>query len=95
MMMPSLCIVILFLLLVDSHPDGSNINSESFVERMSVFKSLRSLASKAKRNAGANDHYPDGNAPFWMERIKHQGRSPFHPDPQYRVFRNVKVHHFL
>ncbi|PPQ70368.1 hypothetical protein CVT24_013143 [Panaeolus cyanescens] len=29
--------------------------------------------------------------PFWMEKIKHQGKSPFNPNPQdYKVFRNVK-----
>jgi hypothetical protein len=32
------------------------------------------------------------DAPFWMERIKHQGSAPFNPDPNgYKVFRNVKV----
>jgi hypothetical protein len=32
------------------------------------------------------------DAPFWMEKIKHQGKSPFNPDPVgYKVFRNVKV----
>ena len=32
------------------------------------------------------------DCPFWMEKIKHQGRSPFNPDPSgYKVFRNVKV----
>jgi hypothetical protein len=31
-------------------------------------------------------------SPFWMERIKHQGKAPFNPDPEgYKVFRNVKV----
>ena len=30
--------------------------------------------------------------PFWMEKIKHQGISPFNPNPtEYKVFRNVKV----
>ena len=29
---------------------------------------------------------------FWMEKIKHQGKSPFNPDPNnYKIFRNVKV----
>ncbi|KAK0442944.1 exo-beta-1,3-glucanase [Armillaria borealis] len=29
--------------------------------------------------------------PFWLEFIKHQGTSPFNPDPgSYQVFRNVK-----
>ncbi|TEA13507.1 Glucan 1,3-beta-glucosidase [Colletotrichum sidae] len=27
---------------------------------------------------------------YWMEDIKHQGISPYHPDPKYQVFRNVK-----
>ena len=30
--------------------------------------------------------------PFWMEKIKHQGISPFNPNAtEYKVFRNVKV----
>ena len=30
--------------------------------------------------------------PFWMEKIKHQGISPFNPNStEYKVFRNVKV----
>jgi glucan 1,3-beta-glucosidase len=30
--------------------------------------------------------------PFWMEKIKHQGISPFNPNAtDYKVFRNVKV----
>ena len=27
---------------------------------------------------------------FWMEDIGHHGRSPFNPDPNYQVFRNVR-----
>lgn len=29
-------------------------------------------------------------AEFWMEEIRHQGKSPYHPDAGYQVFRNVK-----
>jgi glucan 1,3-beta-glucosidase len=30
-------------------------------------------------------------APYWLEEIKHQGISAFHPNPNsYQVFRNVK-----
>lgn len=29
-------------------------------------------------------------AAYWMEDIAHQGISPYHPDPAYKVFRNVK-----
>ena len=30
--------------------------------------------------------------PFWLEAIKHQGKSPYNPDPAgYKVFRNIKV----
>ncbi|KAK1458188.1 glucan 1,3-beta-glucosidase [Colletotrichum melonis] len=29
-------------------------------------------------------------AAYWMEDIAHQGISPYHPDPNYKVFRNVK-----
>jgi len=33
-----------------------------------------------------------GSSLFWMERIKHQGKSPFNSDPAgYKIFRNVKV----
>lgn len=29
--------------------------------------------------------------PYWLETIKHQGTSPFNPNPSsYQVFRNVK-----
>lgn len=63
---------------------------------MSLFKSLKSLGPRAKHNIGADEPSMGVNGmPFWMEKIKHQGISPFHPDPQYRVFRNVKVHCFL
>jgi len=69
---------------------------------MSVLKSLKSLGSRAK---GFNSDFKtnmehqsristgsrDEDVPFWMERIKHQGRAPFHPNPEYKVFRNVKV----
>lgn len=27
---------------------------------------------------------------YWMEEIAHQGKSPYHPDAGYMVFRNVK-----
>lgn len=27
---------------------------------------------------------------FWMEDIARRGRSPYHPDPSYLTFRNVK-----
>jgi len=55
------------------------------------------LNSKGCSNQG--HPFPDvvgtitGNAsPFWMEKIKHQGKAPFNPDPEgYKVFRNVKV----
>jgi glucan 1,3-beta-glucosidase len=30
------------------------------------------------------------NAPFWMEKIKHQGVAPYNGDASYKVFRNVK-----
>jgi hypothetical protein len=29
-------------------------------------------------------------AGYWMNEIPHLGRSPYHPDPNYKVFRNVK-----
>ncbi|KAF9560804.1 glycoside hydrolase family 55 protein [Agrocybe pediades] len=65
----------------------------------SVFRSLFS-SSKSKDNdknppldasLSLNLSTSIGQTPFWMERIKHQGKSPFNPDPQgYNVFRNVK-----
>ena len=27
---------------------------------------------------------------YWLEEIEHRGTSPYYPDAQYRVFRNVK-----
>jgi glucan 1,3-beta-glucosidase len=27
---------------------------------------------------------------FWMEEIAHEGKSPYHPNATYQVFRNVK-----
>ena len=34
---------------------------------------------------------PTSTCAYWLEDIKHQGLSPFHPDPaSYQVFRNVK-----
>src|SRR6266545_1227004 len=70
---------------------------------MSVFKSLKTLGSKAKSKTKSinedslraqqilSSQHDLDDLPFWMERIKHQGKAPFHPDPQYKVFRNVKV----
>lgn len=29
-------------------------------------------------------------ATFWMENLRHQGISPFNPDKEYIVFRNVR-----
>lgn len=29
-------------------------------------------------------------AAFWMEDITHQGVAPYHSDPDYQVFRNVR-----
>lgn len=31
-----------------------------------------------------------GAAAFWMEDIPHQGVAPYHSDPNYQVFRNVR-----
>ena len=30
------------------------------------------------------------NDPYWLQEIKHQGRSAYNRDPAYRVFRNVR-----
>lgn len=27
---------------------------------------------------------------YWMEEIAHQGLSPYHEDPDYQVFRNIR-----
>ncbi|KAJ3501572.1 hypothetical protein NLJ89_g9279 [Agrocybe chaxingu] len=51
------------------------------------------LGSTCTTPLGAGTSGP--NDPFWRESIKHQGRSPFNPDPNgYVVFRNVKVFQF-
>ncbi|KAF5310158.1 hypothetical protein D9619_010234 [Psilocybe cf. subviscida] len=52
-----------------------------------MFKStLKSL----RRSAGDSVSTPESDS-FWMERIRHQGISPFNKDPTgYKVFRNVK-----
>ncbi|CAI4211160.1 unnamed protein product [Parascedosporium putredinis] len=31
-----------------------------------------------------------GVAAYWMEEVAHQGKAPYHADPDYQVFRNVK-----
>lgn len=31
-----------------------------------------------------------GVAAYWMEDIAHQGVAPYHDDPEYQVFRNVR-----
>ncbi|CAA7270475.1 unnamed protein product [Cyclocybe aegerita] len=47
------------------------------------------LGSTCTTPLGAGTSGP--NDPFWRETIKHQGRSPFNPNPNgYVVFRNVK-----
>jgi glucan 1,3-beta-glucosidase len=28
--------------------------------------------------------------PFWLEKMKHQGKAAFNPDADYQVFRNIK-----
>ena len=72
----------------------------------SIFKSALNAISRRGStpddlNSNANHGHPFpgtigatiGDAsPFWMEKIKHQGKAPFNPDPNgYNVFRNVKV----
>ncbi|KAF8178934.1 glucan 1,3-beta-glucosidase [Pholiota molesta] len=55
---------------------------------MNAISPLKSVHHVQSRREGT------GNAeePFWMEKIKHQGISPFNPDPVgYKVFRNVKA----
>ncbi|KAJ3505032.1 hypothetical protein NLJ89_g7631 [Agrocybe chaxingu] len=63
----------------------------------SVFKSLKSLSLGSRQKVdqelaiSSTASYSDDTPPFWMERIKHQGKAPFNPDPKgYKVFRNVK-----
>ncbi|KAF8960770.1 pectate lyase superfamily protein-domain-containing protein [Flammula alnicola] len=47
------------------------------------------LGTTCSTSLGAGTSGP--NDPFWMESIKHQGKSPFNPNPSsYTVFRNVK-----
>jgi glucan 1,3-beta-glucosidase len=48
------------------------------------------LGSACNAPLGAGQAAPTD--PFWMQNIKHQGISAYHPDPSaYQVFRNVKV----
>ncbi|KAF4609561.1 hypothetical protein D9613_012297 [Agrocybe pediades] len=78
---------------------NATLLSERDMAHKSVFRSLFS-SSKSKDNdknppldasLSLNLSTSIGQTPFWMERIKHQGKSPFNPDPQgYKVFRNVK-----
>ncbi|KAF9044166.1 glucan 1,3-beta-glucosidase [Panaeolus papilionaceus] len=47
--------------------------------------------SSANHGQGLGKGTAPPDAPFWLERIKHQGISPFNPNPKdYQVFRNVK-----
>ncbi|KAK0185857.1 exo-beta-1,3-glucanase [Armillaria mellea] len=56
---------------------------------MSLFRRMVPRLSPSKSAAAANEAYP--GEPFWLEAIRHQGTSPFNPDPgSYQVFRNVK-----
>ncbi|PPQ72918.1 hypothetical protein CVT24_000192 [Panaeolus cyanescens] len=50
---------------------------------------MNTCGSGQKSELSRGTAHPD--APFWMERIKHQGISPFNPNgKEYQVFRNVK-----
>jgi hypothetical protein len=63
-------------------------------QRGSTTDNLNSNACSNHRHLfpGAVGTITGDASPFWMEKIKHQGKAPFHPDPDgYKVFRNVKV----
>ncbi|KAK0185856.1 exo-beta-1,3-glucanase [Armillaria mellea] len=48
------------------------------------------LSVRPSKSTAVPDESSTGE-PFWLEVIKHQGTSPFNPDPgSYQVFRNVK-----
>jgi glucan 1,3-beta-glucosidase len=50
---------------------------------------VSALGTSCKAPLGSGTAAPSD--PFWLETIKHQGISAFHPDPSsYQVFRNVK-----
>jgi len=84
----------------------SHSSLDSHMAHKSIFKSLKALSgSKSTSNNSGSvsgsqatlDHHAratlnnTNGPPFWMEVIKHQGKSPFNSDPNYKVFRNVKV----
>ncbi|KAK0210244.1 exo-beta-1,3-glucanase [Desarmillaria ectypa] len=56
---------------------------------MSLFRRMVPRLTPSKSAATGNE--TSTVEPFWLEAIKHQGTSPFNPDPgSYQVFRNVK-----
>ncbi|KAH9476319.1 putative glucan endo-1,3-beta-glucosidase [Psilocybe cubensis] len=57
-----------------------------------VLRKWQSIASPGPRSSDENQgRSTTSSSPFWMEKIKHQGISPFNANPStYKVFRNVK-----
>jgi hypothetical protein len=65
--------------------------ADSLMKAISPLKSVHQVQSRREGTGGRN-----AEEPFWMEKIKHQGISPFNPDPVgYKVFRNVKASLFV
>ncbi len=57
---------------------------------LSGFVGMGRVSSKLNQGPVSESDAMDSSDVFWMEAIKHQGASPFNPDPTYQVFRNVK-----
>ncbi|TFK67130.1 exo-beta-1,3-glucanase [Pluteus cervinus] len=58
---------------------------------LSAFAPVAVSALGSQCSAPLGNGNASASAPFWLERIKHQGKSPFNPNPAgYQVFRNVK-----
>ncbi|KAF8654243.1 hypothetical protein AX16_003764 [Volvariella volvacea WC 439] len=56
---------------------------------LASISSVTSIGTQCTAPLGPGTAAP--NDPYWLETIRHEGRSPFHPNAGgYRVFRNVK-----
>ena len=74
-----LCSILLLL-------NATLINASTFISTQRAL----SHTSRFKVGLDLGDENASHTEPFWLETIKHQGKSPFNPDKSYQVFRNVK-----
>ena len=64
----------------------------SLLKSLKIFSSSASSSSCDKQQEKPTNMASTTSNTFWMEKIKHQGLSPFNPNSKtYKVFRNVKV----